>query len=929
MMIACPSEHAVRHKNYLPIYVALLVSIFVLLLYARSGHAQGKEYDYVDLSYFDEKSDLFLLMQAASLPEESAEDLQKVLHTADWRPATQVTDILLGPRKSTTRWFKLPVKNSQNEHLIRWLEISPWYLQNVTVWQLDPETLTINEKTETGLNVPLSNRSFESYRTTIPLELKGGEKTLLLLRVEGTNRSIFTMHSWKPERFIAQETSGHYYHIVLFSSVLTLFLIMIIQLDLRSFVLGLWMVVTLFLDAEKAGFFSFYVLLKTYDFLSHIAPQFSDYLDVGLPYASVHFEHKGYVAWMLNDVIFITVSVLLLGVWKKDKVMTTLEWLWGSVLFLSFLPHVVESYYFQYTGIAFSLMCSVIWLVIFFKALSVKRTWQKHLLSLLFFWWVIFVFTTLDYLINSTYAAPTPPWVLLTKFVVVLAIMLIYTFQRRDRAQALAAKLRYQEKEQREKLERAVNERTYELHQAMNEAHRANEAKTRFLGRVTHDLKSPLTSILGYAQLLSAESGKAGEMSQVIYKSASHMHRLIDRLIDYARGVTDDKERATDVYLYSFLAGIDHESRILAKLNDNTFTMEVSNSVPPVIVCDETFLHEVLINLIENALKYTQRGNVHLSVSGQPEEKQQSARLSLVLVDNGCGIDSHMQKIMFEPFSREQGDKSGVGLGLSIAKELAERMHGSLNIVSEKDQGTRAELSLPVVIGNEEDTSVGVISSPAHILPEVDASGLIAWMIEDAEPIRDMMALELETLGFEVRTFSSASEVAAVLEAGVKQPDVVITDYWLGNELGGEVLRQIKAYAEATPVILVSATWNLLKEGLKSPELEDDALHFSAYVTKPVNLINLRREIARVCELNIQEPGQQSEVAPITAVNQKAEISAEEREKLTLWIELGAVTDIVEWCQSFAAEGNGQPSGIEEIHYLALRGDFKGIKKLI
>ena len=83
-MIACPSERAVRYKRYLPMYVALLVGVFVLLLYTKNGHAQGREYDYVDLSYFDEKSDLFLLMEAASLPEESTEDLQKVLHTADW-----------------------------------------------------------------------------------------------------------------------------------------------------------------------------------------------------------------------------------------------------------------------------------------------------------------------------------------------------------------------------------------------------------------------------------------------------------------------------------------------------------------------------------------------------------------------------------------------------------------------------------------------------------------------------------------------------------------------------------------------------------------------------------------------------------------------------------------------------------------------------
>ncbi|MGS2742370.1 ATP-binding protein [Halomonas sp. LS-001] len=925
-MINCRFKHGFKNMLCLLLGVVGLV----LMAHAEDGYAQDKAHQYADLSSFGEKFDLYLLMQARHSSQENDNDFTRVLQRSDWQPATQLAEILIGPRKSSTRWFKLPLKNSQDQVLIRWLEISPWYLQGVTVWQLNPDTLTIKEEIQTGLNVPLSSRSVENYKPIVPIELAPDEEMLLVIRVEGSNRSTFTMHSWIPEDFLNQESTGYYYHMVLFSSVITLFIVMIIQLDLRSFLLGLWMVVTLFLDAEKSGFFSFYIIVNAFEYFSSLAPWLSDYLDRSLPYASVHFEHKGYVAWMLNDVIFITVSALLLGVWKKTNVMQIIEVLWASMLLLSFIPHFIESYYFQYVGVAYSFVCSVIWLVMFVKALSVERTWQFHLLLLLFFWWVIFVFTTLEFVINATYYAPTPLSILLTKFVVVLGIMLIYTFQRRDRALALSARLRNQEKEQRVKLERAVTERTNELRQAMKEAHKANEAKTRFLGRVTHDLKSPLTSIMGYAQLLSGESGKAGEMSQVIFKSATHMHRLIDRLIDYARGVTDDRERVKDVYLHSFLVGVDHESRVLAKLNSNVFIMDVDESVPPVVLCDETFLHEVLINLIENALKYTHHGQVNFSVKGKVRDDKQSSILVFNLVDNGCGIDNDMQQVMFEPFSRESGEKSGLGLGLSIAKELTERMQGKLDISSQKNQGTQVTFSLPVLLGKEEDSSAVLIKPPSHILPDVDAEGLIAWMIEDAESIRKLMALELESLGFDVLVFSNAGEVAAALEKGVSQPDLVITDYWLGNELGGEVLRQIKTYAHATPVILMSATWNLLKEGLKSPEL-DDELFFSAFVTKPVNLINLRREIARVCNLNIYEPGQQQQQQPVSMPKERTLVrfSAAEREKLDHWIELGAVTDILEWCQAFIPEEPGQQALIESIRDYAKRGDFKSIKKIL
>ncbi|MGY4879285.1 ATP-binding protein [Vreelandella aquamarina] len=905
----------------------MVTVFFVSFLSVESGYAQEEKRPYADLSSFNEKFDLFLLMQANHSSKTNDKDLSRVLKSSGWQPATQLADILIGPRKSSTRWFKVPLRNSQDQVLLRWLEISPWYLQDVTVWQLSPGTLTIKNELQTGLNVPLSSRVVGNYKPIVPIELAPGEETLLVIRVEGSTRSIFTMHSWEPEYFLDQESSGYYYHIVLFSSVLTLFLVMIIQLDLRSFLLGLWMVVTLFLDAEKSGFFSFFVIINAFEYFSNLAPWLSEYLDRFLPYASVHFEHKGYVAWMLNDVIFISVSALLLGVWRKKNVMQIIEVLWASMLLLSFLPHFIESYYFQYVGVIFSFVCSIIWLVLCVKAFDVERTWQYHLLLLLFFWWVIYILTTVEFVVNATYYAPTPLSILLTKFVVVLAIMLIYTFQRQDRALALSAKLRNQEREQRFKLEQAVAERTNELHKAMNEARKANEAKTRFLGRVTHDLKSPLTSIQGYSQLLSAESGKAGEMSQVIFKSATHMHRLIDRLIDYARGVTDDKERVRDIYLHSFLVGVDHESRILAKLNSNAFVMDVDGSVPPVVLCDETFLHEVLINLIENALKYTHHGKVSLSVEGQVCDDKQSAMLVFNLIDNGCGIDNDMQQVMFEPFSRESDGKSGLGLGLSIAKELTERMQGKLDIKSERNHGTHVTFSLPVSLGKEDDSSAVLIKSPAHILPEVDAEGLTAWMIEDAEPIRKLMALELKSLGFDVLTFSSAGEVAAALQKDISQPDLVITDYWLGNELGGEVLSQIKTYAQATPVILMSATWNLLKEGLRSPELDDDEMFFSAFVTKPVNLINLRREIARVCNLNIYEPGQQP--ASMPTENPAVRFSVAEREKLDQWIELGAVTDILEWCEAFIPDDFEQKTLLEEIRDCANRGDFKSLKKLL
>src|SRR5690606_33357797 len=143
--------------------------------------------------------------------------------------------------------------------------------------------------------------------------------------------------------------------------------------------------------------------------------------------------------------------------------------------------------------------------------------------------WTTSTTFVLMYIFNIDYTAEFATMRIIIEAIVVLGLLLVYARQKRDKEKSLELQLRHHEKASREQLEQKVTERTQQLHQALAEAKKANDSKTNFLRQVTHDLKSPLTSIMGYAQLLRAESGSTGKMSNTIYSSAQHMLNMINR----------------------------------------------------------------------------------------------------------------------------------------------------------------------------------------------------------------------------------------------------------------------------------------------------------------------------------------------------------------------------------------------------------------
>src|SRR5690625_1300624 len=159
----------------------------------------------------------------------------------------------------------------------------------------------------------------------------------------------------------------------------------------------------------------------------------------------------------------------------------------------------------------------------------------------------------------------------ISEMALVLGSLLVYTWQQRHEERELRNQAATAEKRARKDLEALVDARTQDLNIALHEAHEANRNKTFFLGRVTHDLKSPLTSIMGYSQLLAVKPGEVGLMGQFIHGSAEHMNQLINRLVNYSKEMGKDEIELESIYFHKLLSDVEKSANIMAKRNDNKF----------------------------------------------------------------------------------------------------------------------------------------------------------------------------------------------------------------------------------------------------------------------------------------------------------------------------------------------------------------------
>ena len=359
-------------------------------------------------------------------------------------------------------------------------------------------------------------------------------------------------------------------------------------------------------------------------------------------------------------------------------------------------------------------------------------------------------------------------------------------------------------------LEQRVEERT-----AAAEA--ANRAKSVFLSNMSHEIRTPMNAIIGFSQLLARDPAFAdGQRNYVerISRGGEHLLALINDILDISRieaGMTSINPVALD--LHGFLADIEAMFRLRTDDKGLQLLLELDDGLPRHIIADECKLRQILINLLGNAVKFTQRGGIAVRVcteeTGPTGEEGQTPFIRLVMEveDSGPGISEEDRSRLFQSFMQtEDGEKfGGTGLGLAISRGHARIMGGDITVTSETGQGSCFRCEVLVQLGE----AASVIKKESHkkvIGLEPGTESVRALVVDDNRDNRDLLRALLEAAGVEVDEAGDGLEALEVFEQW--SPQVVFMDMRMPVMDGYEATRQIKATTKgrAVPVIAVTAT---------------------------------------------------------------------------------------------------------------------------
>ena len=371
--------------------------------------------------------------------------------------------------------------------------------------------------------------------------------------------------------------------------------------------------------------------------------------------------------------------------------------------------------------------------------------------------------------------------------------------------------------EQRAALNSELAELNQELFLRRRQAEKASTAKSRFIASMSHEFRSPIASIMGYADLLRAELPDS-KNPQALQRASWHLLTLVENLLEQARdGDASVKLNPTRFSLDRLVDDIDALFRTQAAAKGLDF--ETQSSPGEIEVeCDELRLRQILINLVSNALRYTQQGQISVHF------KHLEDKLYIRVRDSGQGIAAEDIERIFEPFTRVgEGNISGAGLGLTITRQLINRMGGKLKVESKPGVGSEFRVGFPCPRAQVEHKE----------LPQL--SGTLLW-VDDDQDILSLYQLMLESWGLHVLTASSVTQAKDMIKR--HNFPVVVTDMHLTDGDGLELFNYFKTTQPGIVGIIISGS------GVVDLPLETAASGIRAFLQKPLDADVLYTEIA-------------------------------------------------------------------------------------
>lgn len=347
-------------------------------------------------------------------------------------------------------------------------------------------------------------------------------------------------------------------------------------------------------------------------------------------------------------------------------------------------------------------------------------------------------------------------------------------------------------------------------HELIESVRRANQAKSAFLANMSHEIRTPLTAILGFSQLLLREAGLLPHQRDhvaTINRSGEHLLALINDILEISRIEAGRVSlRPVSLDLHTLVQDLAEMFQVRADAKRLALRVELEGDVPQAVVADENKLRQIFINLLGNAITFTERGTVVCRVAAI-RRADGTLRLSVDVGDTGPGIAPADQGRLFQAFEQiASGNKAaGTGLGLAISRQFARLMGGDITVQSDLGKGSRFHLDVPL-----EQADPGAVIRSGSYRPVVGIGpgrGPLRILVVDDEP--DTRVLLTETLiavGFETREAVDGDGAIAAFEAW--RPHAILMDMRMPGMSGHEATRRIKATAQgrATPVIAITAS---------------------------------------------------------------------------------------------------------------------------
>lgn len=390
-------------------------------------------------------------------------------------------------------------------------------------------------------------------------------------------------------------------------------------------------------------------------------------------------------------------------------------------------------------------------------------------------------------------------------------------------------------------LERLVEERTAALSVALDQARAANRAKSVFLSHMSHEIRTPMNAVLGYAQLLARMprlDATAHEHAQAIVHSGEHLLGLIDSVLEMSRIEAGNAALALGrVDLGALLRDIRCALAPKAAAKGLEFEVEAAPDLPRVIEADGVKLRQVFLNLVGNAVKYTQRGRVRVQVTARAASGG-SLRLAVEVADTGSGIAPAEQARVFEAFEQAQAGqaKGGAGLGMAISRQFARLMGGDVTLQQTGPEGTVLRFTFGARVLHEQD-------APAAALRlEEGAAQPRILVVDDVASNRAILKAMLEQAGFRaLRELDRGRDVCAV--AADWNADLVLLDRRMPDMEGLAVVAALRAQAATRALKVVMVTASVFEEDRRAAfEAGVDG-----FIGKPLREREVLAEIARLC----------------------------------------------------------------------------------